>query len=149
MIRHGIHKQAIVDSQGDCELPDTTVIEPGCVLYVGPQGRIHLGERNILGTNVSIRIDQGWLVTGDDVSFGPGCQIYDPCAGLEIGHHCQIASGVLICGVNHGQMRTDIPMRQQPTESLPIRIEDDVWIGMGAIIHPGVDSALQVMLGGK
>lgn len=137
MIRHGIHKDAIVDSQGDCNLPDSTIIEPGCIFYVGPQGRVQLGARNIFHTNASLRVDQGWLVTGNDVSFGPGCQIYNPWAGVEIGHRCLIGGGVLICGVNHDQMRTNVPI-QQPDKNLPIQIENDVFIGMGVIILPGV-----------
>ncbi|MGI9211736.1 MAG: DapH/DapD/GlmU-related protein [Methylococcaceae bacterium] len=138
MIRKGIHEHAIVDSQGICELPDTTIIEPGAVVYIGAAGRIRLGQRNILYPQVSIRIDQGWLETGDDVSFGSGCHIYEPRAGLEIGHHCLIAGGVSICGVKHGTMNAEIPMRQQAAEHLPIRIGDDVWIGMGSIIQAGV-----------
>jgi maltose O-acetyltransferase len=49
-----------------------------------------------------------------------------------------IAGGVLICGVNHGHARRDVPMRHQAPEALPITIGNDVWIGMGAIILPGV-----------
>ncbi|WP_200330683.1 DapH/DapD/GlmU-related protein [Thiocystis violacea] len=147
MISRGIHKDAIIDSEGICELPQTTVMEPGSVIHVGREGRIQLGERNIIHSNASIRIARGWLVTGDDVSFGPGCHIFEPHAGLEIGRDCQISSGVLIGGLNHGQMRPDLPMRRQPTESLPIRIEDDVWVGMGAIIHPGVTIGAGAVIG--
>lgn len=49
-----------------------------------------------------------------------------------------IGGGALICGVNHGHTRRDIPMRQQDFEAAPIVIGQDVWIGMGAIILPGV-----------
>lgn len=147
MIRHGIHQHAIIDSQGICEVPETTIIEPGSVLYVGQHGRITFGQRNILYPNVTIRVDQGWFITGDEVSFGPGCHIYEPRAGLEIGHQCLIAGGVLICGVNHGHLRPDLPMRHQPSESLPIRIEDDVWIGMGTVIHPGVTIGTGAVIG--
>ncbi|MBK5969457.1 MULTISPECIES: methyltransferase domain-containing protein [Thiorhodovibrio] len=147
MIARGIHAQAVVDCQGACTFPESTILEPGAVIYVGPQGRLTLGERNILYPNASIRIDQGWLTTGEEVSFGPGVQIYEPRAGIEIGNHCLIAGGVLICGVRHGLMETDRPMRQQPAESLPIVIDDDVWIGMGAVISPGVSIGAGAVIG--
>lgn len=147
MIDTGIHTSALLDCRGDCCVPASTVLEPGAVIYVGPRGRLRLGERNILYPNASVRIDQGWLTTGEDVSFGPGVQIYEPRAGIEIGHHCLIAGGVLICGVRHGLAEVDRPMRQQPVEALPIHIGDDVWIGMGAVISPGVRIGAGAVIG--
>ncbi len=147
MIRKGIHEKAIIDNQGLCEWPDSTIIEAGAVVYIGPNGSIRLGEKNILYPQVSIRIDQGWMTTGDEVSFGSGCHVYEPRAGLEIGHHCLIAGGVMLCGVKHGQAALDKPMRHQPVENLPLRIGDDVWIGMGAIIQPGVTLGNGVIIG--
>jgi acetyltransferase-like isoleucine patch superfamily enzyme len=138
MIRYGIHPSAVIDVQGHCALPDTTVIEPGCVLYVGEGGSIELGERNTLYPNTTFRIDRGWMRTGAEVSFGPGCQIYEPRGGLEIGDNCLIAGGVIISGVNHSFRPSALPMREQPAEDLPVRIGNDVWIGMGAVICPGV-----------
>ena len=73
-----------------------------------------------------------------DLSFGSGCHIYEPRAGLSIGAHSMIGGGVLICGVNHGYALQGVPMRHQPVEAAPIVIGQDVWIGMGAIILPGV-----------
>ncbi len=138
MIRLGVHATAVIDVQGSCTLPDTTVVEPGAVIYIGARGSLALGARNIIYPNSTIRIDQGWMTTGDDVSFGPGVQIYEPRAGLAIGDNCLIAGGVMICGVRHGFAETTRPMRQQPAEAAKIVIEDDVWLGMGAIVGPGV-----------
>jgi acetyltransferase-like isoleucine patch superfamily enzyme len=138
VIEPGIHSSVVIESRGCLSLPDDAVIEPGCVILVGERGRLTLGPRNTVYPNTTVRIDQGYMVTGREVSFGPGCQIYEPRAGLEIGDHCLIAGGVLICGVQHGFGRLDIPMRQQPQVHKKIVIGDDVWIGMGAILLPGV-----------
>lgn len=113
------------------------MIEPLAVLYLGPRGRLSLGEMNTIYPGATIRIKEGWMETGVEVSFGPGCHIYEPRAGLSIGKHCMIGGGVLICGVNHG-ISSGAIMRHQKSESLPIAIKDDVWIGMGAVITPGV-----------
>ena len=138
MIRKGIHPSAVVDHPGTASIPDSTIIEPLAVIYVGERGRLQLGEMNIIYPGATIRIDQGWMKTGVEVSFGPGCHIYEPRAGLTIGDHCMIGGGVLICGVNHGYAAADVPMRHQAAEAKPIAIGRDVWIGMGAIILPGV-----------
>jgi len=138
MIRRGTHPTAVVDVTGESVLPESTVLEPLAVVYVGPRGRLSLGERNILYPHASIRIDEGQMVTGAEVSFGPGCHVYEPRGGLEIGDYCLIGGGSLICGVNHGLARLDLPMRHQPAEAGRIVIEDDVWLGMGVVVLPGV-----------
>lgn len=138
MIRKGIHSSAVVESFGSLSMPATTIIEPLAVIYVGERGRLQLGEMNIIYPGATVRIDQGWMKTGLEVSFGSGCHIYEPRAGLTIGDHCMIGGGVLICGVNHGYATRDMPMRKQAIEAAPIVIGQDVWIGMGAIILPGV-----------
>jgi acetyltransferase-like isoleucine patch superfamily enzyme len=138
MIRKGIHPSAVVDCLGTLLMPESTIIEPLAVVFIGERGRLSLGEMNTIYPGATIRIDQGWMETGTEVSFGSGCHIYEPRAGLSIGDHCMIAGGVLICGVNHGHSLQGMPMRHQPFEAAPIVIGKDVWIGMGAIILPGV-----------
>ena len=138
MISKGIHPTAVVEYFGSVSLPESTIIEPQAVIFVGERGKLLLGELNIIYPGATIRIDQGWMETGAEVSFGPGCHIYEPRAGLTIGNHCLIGGGVLICGVNHGYAADGIPMRRQPFRAAPIVIGHDVWIGMGAIILPGV-----------
>jgi len=138
MIEKSIHKSAVIDVLGRAEIPPTTIMEPCSVIYIGPNAWIVLGDNNIMYPNSSIRIDKGWMKTGVEVSFGPGVQIYEPRAGLEIGDYCMIGAGTLICGVNHGIADPEIPMRHQQPVGEIIIIEDDVWIGMGVVILPGI-----------
>ena len=119
-------------------LPETTVIEPGCVIFGSSTARMVLGDYNILYPGCVFRVERGFIETGSRVSFGPGCNIYEPRAGLVIGANSLIAGGVLICGVQHGFQSRTMPMRDQPSGNRPVAIGSDVWIGMGAIILPGV-----------
>jgi len=137
MIRWGIHSSAIVDIQGTADIPATTVIEPGCVLYGGPRATFRFGEENTIYPACVFRLDRGSIVTGKRVSFSPGCLIYETRAGLTIGDCTMLAAGVTICGVQHGFGDLSLPIRDQKTTELPIEIGADVWIGMGAIILPG------------
>lgn len=138
MIRKGIHPSAVVECFGTALIPESTIIEPLAVIYIGERGRLSFGEMNTIYPGATIRIDQGWMETGCEVSFGPGCHIYEPRAGLSIGDHSMIGGGVLICGVNHGYSTHDIPMRHQPFEAAPIVIGRNAWVGMGAVILPGI-----------
>ncbi len=147
MIHKGIHASAIIECSGSAVIPESTIIEPRAVILVGERGRLSLGEMNTIYPAVTIRIDQGWMETGREVSFGPGCHIYEPRAGLTIGNNCLIGGGVLICGVNHGHATRDIPMRQQIFVAAPVVIGEDVWIGMGAIILPGVTIGSGAIIG--
>ncbi len=147
MIRKGIHKSALIDVEGEVGIPSTTILEPLSVIYVGQKGKLQLGEMNTLYPHSSIRIDQGWMTTGNEVSFGSGCHIYEPRGGLSIGNHCMFAAGVTICGVNHKISNRSIPMRHQTPENAPVIIEDDVWVGMNATILPGVTIAKGAVIG--
>src|SRR5688572_29206187 len=98
MIFKGIHPSAVIEHHGNASIPATTIIEPLAVIFVGEHGRLRLGEMNTLYPGVTIRIDRGWMETGAEVSFGSGCHIYEPRAGLTIGDHCMIGGGVLMCG---------------------------------------------------
>jgi maltose O-acetyltransferase len=58
---------------------------------------------------------------------------------ISIGNYVMIAHNVMIIGGNHNIERTDIPMMfQGEGKQGNIIIEDDVWIGAGAIILTGV-----------
>lgn len=147
MIHKGIHASAIIECSGSAVIPESTIIEARAVILVGERGKLNLGEMNTIYPAVTIRIDQGWMETGSEVSFGSGCHIYEPRAGLTIGNNCLIGGGVLICGVNHGHATRNIPMRQQTLMAAPVVIGEDVWIGMGAIILPGVTIGSGAIIG--
>lgn len=138
MIAKGIHPTATLEVQDGVLIPDTTIMEPQSVIYVGPSGNLKLGEMFIIYPNASIRIDKGWLEIGREVSLGPGAHIYEPRAGIKIGDYVMIAGGTVICGVNHGYSDLTVPMRKQAPSNRPVTIESDVWIGMNCSILPGV-----------
>ena len=147
MIRAGIHPSALIDVEGKLELPQSTIIEPGCIIFAGVKATIELGEMNIFYPGCILRLERGFVRTGRRVSFGPACQIYETRAGLTIGDNTMLAGGVKICGVSHGYQDGSLPMRDQPTVEEPIVIGEDVWIGMGAIILPGIEIGRGAVVG--
>jgi acetyltransferase-like isoleucine patch superfamily enzyme len=142
-----IHPSAVLEHSGGLSLPPSTHIEAGCVISLGERAHLRLGERNTFYPHVVIRLGEGWMETGHEVSLGPGVKIYETRAGLRIGNHCMLAAGVCICGVQHGFDDCSRPMRQQPVLALPVVLEDDVWIGMNAVVQPGVTIGAHSVIG--
>jgi maltose O-acetyltransferase len=81
---------------------------------------------------------------GDRVFINFNCVFLDT-APVEIGDHVQIGPSVQIYTVNHP---LDATARRSTVEyGRPVRIGDDVWIGGGAIVLPGVSIGARSVIG--
>ncbi|HLN94906.1 MAG TPA: acyltransferase [Flavobacterium sp.] len=93
------------------------------------------------GTNVNVgqgaRFGNGRnICIGDNSSIGINAKVPD---NIIIGKDVMMGLNVTIFSSNHEFSRTDIPMRKQGYRKYgPTVIEDDVWIGSGAYIMPGI-----------
>lgn len=89
------------------------------------------------------------LVIGKDVQINDSCHI----AAIEkivIGDNVLIASKVYITDHDHGQITKDsllIPPAQRELVSSPVYIDDDVWIGEGAMVLKGVTIGRGAVIG--
>ena len=61
-----------------------------------------------------------------------------PNAKICIGSHCMISYYVCLRTLAHNYSDLSVPMKHQGQEEKDIVIGDDVWIGYGAQIMPGV-----------
>ena len=119
----------------DGRAPVTTQLE-GAVRTT-PGARVTLGPYCRLGRDVLFETqEQGSVELGSHVRVNSGCVIVS-YAGVRIGDDCLIGEYVSIRDANHG---TELgqPMRCQEHTAELIVIEDDVWIGRGAVILKGV-----------
>lgn len=91
------------------------------------------GEKVNIEKNASFTPE---LRLGDYSGVGINCEVNGP---VTIGKYVMMGPEVVIYTNGHNFERTDIPMQQQGnTETKPVVIEDDVWIGRRAMIMPGV-----------
>lgn len=112
--------------------------------------RIYAIRKNVtVGSSVHIGLGSilwapNYLSVGNDVYIGKGCTIE---VDGKIGNYVLIANHVGLVGrFDHNYKSIGVPMRYSPwigdnTENLSdegIVIEDDVWIGFGAIVLSGV-----------
>ena len=96
-----------------------------------------LGDDVILLENTIISANRGHVAIGNNSWLGPNSVIYGN-GGVDIGNDVLIASHCVVNTVSHNFGRLDIPMNKQEINCEPVVIEDDVWIGTGAIILQGV-----------
>jgi len=100
---------------------------------------VRLGENIVIKENLIIR-GGGNLKIGDNTHIGSfviiGCN-----EEVKIGKDCMIADYCTLRDTNHNFRNLNISMNKQGITAKKIIIEDDVWIGHGAIILSGINVA--------
>lgn len=125
---------------GGCKLKlgDNIMIEKDVTLIADPSGSsIEIGSGTWLHYHCVIRTFGGWIRMGENCSVNPFAILYGH-GGLDIGNNVRIAPQVVIAPMNHVYKVPDVPIWQQAVTGKGINIEDDVWIGAGAIVLDGV-----------
>ena len=77
------------------------------------------------------------MVIGSDVGISAYCQ-FNAGGGIEIGDGVLIGPGSIVWSQNHAYESLDAPIRDQGYTRAKVVIENDVWIGAGSIVLPGV-----------
>lgn len=76
------------------------------------------------------------VTIGDCSGIGKDCELHGE---VHIGNHVMMGPECVFYTRNHEYLRTDVPMCQQgETESKPIYVGDDVWLGRRVMVMPGV-----------
>lgn len=102
-------------------------------------GRIKLGDRVWMGSECMVRTGQGGSITiGSLTSVGVRCELTAYVADIQIGSQVMIASNCRFFSYDHGIEPGVIMQEQQLRTKGNIVIEDDVWLGTGAIVLSGV-----------
>jgi acetyltransferase-like isoleucine patch superfamily enzyme len=92
------------------------------------------GKNNVIHPPVKIH-GKEWISVGDSCSINAFVHIWGT-GGVQIGNRVMIASHVAISSLTHDHRQES--MRHSPVVRKSIVIEDDVWIGAGAVILPGI-----------
>jgi len=98
--------------------------------------------KNVLFFPINSSFSYKTIVLGNDVYIGPGAVLSASVSGIIFGNKIQLGPNVTMMGGDHnisviGKYMYDV-IEKLPENDVPIVIEDDVWIGTGAIILKGV-----------
>lgn len=95
---------------------------------------IHLGNDVFINYNC-VLLDCNRIVIGNNVLIGPAVQIYTATHPLQAGARIKSNKG------------TEAGAAGYVTRALPVTIADNVWIGGGAILMPGVEIGANTTIG--
>ena len=104
----------------------------------GGEGKIKIGANTKLKGDLKIITYNSTISIGDNVTINPFTEIIGGDGEITIGSNVMIASHVTIVANNHRFDCLNVAMKNQGTESIGIKIGDDVWIGTGVKILDGV-----------
>jgi acetyltransferase-like isoleucine patch superfamily enzyme len=99
-------------------------------LSISLKNKAHLRNYSILQGSGNIAIGKN--------SYVSAYSVIGSNESVTIGDNVMIANAVSIRDTDHRFDRLDIPMKAQGIVTAPVTIEDDVWIGYGAVITKGV-----------
>lgn len=98
-------------------------------MIIGEASRINLGVR--INRPDRMMIGNNSYINGGVFSIGPD-------SNISIGNDCLISYEVHFRTITHIYENRDVLIREQGHVEKNIVVEDDVWVGYGAQIMPGV-----------
>jgi acetyltransferase-like isoleucine patch superfamily enzyme len=119
-------------------------LEEGCEIVGLSRRGVVFGDRCTVGrfacilpTNKLLAMPGEGLLMGSNSNLGP--YGYIGCSGfVEIGDNVLMGPRVTLVAEDHRFDDTTLAIKEQGVERAPIRIEDDCWLGAGAIVLAGV-----------
>lgn len=107
-------------------------------VFIQGAGEFSLGNKSMIKRDAYVIIGKGKLIVGDHSAIGKRSEISVNGGEIRIGNNVRMASNVFITNANHEFSDREKPIMSQGIDTRNVIIEDDVWIGHGAIILPGV-----------
>ena len=98
---------------------------------------VRLGQRVTINPYAQIQGGLGGIQIGEGSEVN-NFTFINGDGSVRIGKDVLIGPHVTIVSANHGFADSDIPIKRQASTLKEVVIDDDVWIGAGAIILPGV-----------
>ncbi len=102
---------------------------------VMPFNNFVLGNNSTIEDFSTINNGVGDVIIGTRTRIGLGNTLIGP---VTVGNDVMFAQNVVASGLNHGYEDITMPIANQPVVTIPIIIEDEVWVGANAVITAGV-----------
>ena len=142
---HKSHGDGIFSLDQFKKIGQNVVFEKGVMVF-HPE-TIELGNNIYIGHQTILKgYYKGEFVIGDGTWIGQQC-FFHSAGNIQIGKNVGIGPGVKILTSEHGEEGVDIPILQSHLEFKRVIIEDDVDIGIGSIILPGITIGKGALIG--
>jgi acetyltransferase-like isoleucine patch superfamily enzyme len=118
--------------------------------YPGARGGVYLSENVHIyrWSMVELGDGEGSVKIGQNTYIQSGCILNAFVGNIVIGDNCMIAPRCAFTPYQHSFAATDRPMREQPlTSKGDIILEDDVWLGLNALVMDGVTIGRGAIIG--
>ena len=100
-----------------------------------PFNNFEIGRDSTIEDFSTVNNGVGDVIIGERTRIGLGNTLIGP---VKIGNDIMLAQNIVLSGLNHGYVDISMPISDQPVETKPIVIEDEVWIGANAVVTAGV-----------
>lgn len=111
-----------------------------------PNKNITIGNNVTIGENITIEIiKEAELKIGNQVNLTRNITLAANTK-IEIGNYCLIGENVSLRDANH-QTKKDKLIIEQASDSEPIIIEEDVWVGANCVVLKGSKIAKGAVIG--
>ena len=110
-----------------------------------PYNKFEMGDKCLIEDFATINNAVGDVFIGNRSLVGLSSVVIGP---VTIGEDVMLAQHVVLSGLNHSYQNTRIPIKDQPVTTLPIIVEDGVWIGANAVITAGVKVGKHAVVAG-
>ena len=112
-----------------------SVVHRSARMDTPPYRKFSLGDYSVIESFACINNAVGDVIIGDHTRIGLHNTIIGP---VTIGCHVNLAQGITVTALNHNFEDSDKRIDEQGVSTIPVTIEDDIWIGANAVILPGV-----------
>jgi acetyltransferase-like isoleucine patch superfamily enzyme len=137
-----------------CERVGRSVKVQGGFPYIGGDLRLVIGDGCRIHAQTSLVaghvLPQPTLTLGRFTNLGPGVTV-SVGHSVTLGDHVRVAMGCFIAD-NPGHPLDAVARRSAPVspdDIRPVVIEDDVWLGAGAVVLPGVTIGARSVVGAR
>ena len=120
-----------------------SVIHRSVRMDTPPYRRFSLGRKSVIESFSCINNAVGDVIIGDHTRVGLHNTIIGP---VTIGSHVNLAQGITVTALNHNFSDSTLRIDEQGVSTTPVVIGDDVWIGVNAIVLPGVHIGRHVVV---
>lgn len=100
-----------------------------------PFNIFRLGAYSVIESFSTVNNMVGAVIIGNHSRIGLSNTIIGP---VSIGNQVNLAQNIVISGLNHNYRDITQPISKQGVTTIPVTIEDDVWIGANAVILAGI-----------